>query len=64
MKVFCSEAVLRSGICATLIYCYPYEERNAENSRVARKDWAVTRTLEYLDFQYFSANGIEVPMGN
>lgn len=42
----------------------PYEERNAEDSRVARKDGAVTRTLEYLGFQCFSANGIEVPMGN
>lgn len=51
-------------ICATLISCYPYEERNSGNSRVARKDWAVTRTLEDLGSQYFSENGIEVPMGN
>lgn len=63
MKVFCSEAALRS-VCATPISFYPYEERNAEDSRVARKDGAVTRTLEYLGFQSFSANGIEVPMGN
>lgn len=64
MKVFCTEAVLRLGICATWISYYPYEEGNAGNSRVVRKDWAVTITLEDLGSHYFSANSIEVAMGN